>query len=282
MRAFDLPQIYRGLHQADQFNGSLPLTKYHQIYLVLRQQLSEGYFLNGLPGEKALAEAYGVGRVTIRRALDQLAHEGLIVREVGRGTRPASPKPKTQAESKTAGAISQKTRLTGLMQNIVDVSRGTWVRVIEWRIIRGTGAIAEALMIPPGEKVRKAVRRRNTALGPVSLITTHVPLALVAATPEDDLVRKPMLQILEESGVDLGRATQTVSARQADALAARELQVPLGSALLSVRRLVFDVNDRPVQLLHGLYRPDRYEYEMEISQIGGIEARINAKELISP
>lgn len=282
MRAFDLPQTYRGLHQADQFNGSLPLTKYHQIYLVLRQQLSEGYFHNGLPGEKALAEAYGVGRVTIRRALDQLAHEGLIVREVGRGTRPASPKSKTQAQSKTAGALSRKTRLTGLMQNIVNVSRGTWVKVIEWRIIRGAGGIAEALMIPPGDKVRKAVRRRNTALGPVSLITTHVPLALVSTTPREDLVRKPMLQILEESGIDLGRATQTVSARQADALAAKELQVPIGSALLSVRRLVFDANDRPVQLLHGLYRPDRYEYEMEISQIGGIEARINAKELIAP
>lgn len=282
MRAFDLPQPYRGLHQADQFNGSLPLTKYHQIYLVLRQQLSEGYFLNCLPGEKALAEAYGVGRVTIRRALDQLAHEGLIVREVGRGTRPASPKSKMPAQSKTAGSLSRKTRLTGLMQNIVDVSRGTWVKVIEWRIIRGTGEIAEALMIPPGDKVRKAVRRRNTALGPVSLITTHVPLALVSATPREDLVRKPMLQVLEESGIDLGRATQTVSARQADALAAKELQVPIGSALLSVRRLVFDAKDRPVQLLHGLYRPDRYEYEMEISQIGGIEARINAKELISP
>ncbi|MDP4677451.1 MAG: GntR family transcriptional regulator [Burkholderiaceae bacterium] len=202
MRAFDLPQIYRGLHQADQFNGSLLLTKYHQIYLVLRQQLSEGYFLNGPPGEKALAEAYGVGRVTIRRALDQLAHEGLIAREVGGGTRPASSKPKTQAQG--------------------------------------------------------------------------------VATPEEDLVRKPMLQISEESGVDLGRATQAVSARQADALAARELQVPLGSALLCLRRLVFDVNDRPVEGLHGLYRPDRYEYEMEISQIGGIEARNNVKKIISP
>ena len=38
---------------------------------------------------------------------------------------------------------------------------------------------------------------------------------------------------------------------------ASELQVPVGSALLWVRRLVYDSNDRPVQLLHGLYRPDR-------------------------
>jgi GntR family transcriptional regulator len=49
--------------------------------------------------------------------------------------------------------------------------------------------------------------------------------------------------------------------------------------LLSVRRLVFDAADRPVLLLHGLYRPDRYEYQMELSQVGGIDARIVAKEI---
>jgi GntR family transcriptional regulator len=43
--------------------------------------------------------------------------------------------------------------------------------------------------------------------------------------------------------------------------------------------LVFDAADRPVLLLLGLYRPDRYEYQMELSQVGGIDARIVAKEI---
>jgi len=72
---------------------------------------------------------------------------------------------------------------------------------------------------------------------------------------------------------------QTVSARQADAKVAAELQVPVGAALLWVRRLVYDVRERPMQLLHGLYRPDRYEYQMELSQVGAIDARIVAKEM---
>jgi GntR family transcriptional regulator len=46
-----------------------------------------------------------------------------------------------------------------------------------------------------------------------------------------------------------------------------------------VRRLVYDVQERPMQLLHGLYRPDRYEYQMELSQVGAIDARIVAKEM---
>jgi GntR family transcriptional regulator len=54
----------------------------------------------------------------------------------------------------------------------------------------------------------------------------------------------------------------------------------VGAALLSVTRLVHDADGRPVQLLQGLYRPDRYEYEMELSQVGGVDARVVARELL--
>jgi GntR family transcriptional regulator len=105
-----------------------------------------------------------------------------------------------------------------------------------------------------------------------------MPLGLVAGISRQDLVSKPVLQLLEDAGVQLGRAQQTISARQADAVVARELGVVIGSALLAVRRLVFDVQDRPVQWLEGLYRPDRYEYLMEVSRIGSVDARISVKD----
>ena len=71
---------------------NLPLPKYHQIYLVLREQLQEGRFAEGLQAEMVLSKQFGVGRVTVRRALEKLAAEGLIIREAGRGTRPAPTK----------------------------------------------------------------------------------------------------------------------------------------------------------------------------------------------
>jgi len=80
--------------------------------------------------------------------------------------------------------------------------------------------------------------------------------------------------LLEESGVHVGRAHQTISARLADAQVAEQLGVSVGSALLAVRRLVFDTQDRPVQYLHGLYRPDRYEYQMQLSRVGDIDAKV--------
>jgi GntR family transcriptional regulator len=83
-----------------------------------------------------------------------------------------------------------------------------------------------------------------------------------------------MLMLLEESGVVIGRAQQSISARLADATVAQLLDIDVGSALLAVHRLVFDSNERPVQWLQGLYRPDRYQYEMELSRVGGIDAKV--------
>jgi GntR family transcriptional regulator len=141
--------------------------------------------------------------------------------------------------------------------------------------------VADALQIPFGAMVQKAVRSRSSKLGPVSHITTYVPDELARRFGRKDLQRKPILRLIEESGVEMGRARQTVSARQADAAVARELQVAVGTALLAVNRLVFDVHDRPVQWLHGLYRPDRYEYQMDVSQVGSVDARISVKESLS-
>ena len=157
----------------------------------------------------------------------------------------------------------------------------TSVKVIGWRTIRASPSIAAALQIPLGTKVRKGVRRRSLPEGPLSYITTYVPEELVSGFGRRELGNKPILRLLEESGIELGRAHQTVTARQADAQVAQALDVAVGTALLAVRRLVFDAQERPVQWLHGLYRPDRYEYQMEISQVGSSNATISVRENLS-
>ena len=257
-------------------SARLPLTKYHQVYLVRREQLQEGLFAQGLPAEMALAQQFAVGRVTIRRAMEQLVAEGLIVRVAGRGTFP-TPAARSAA-AQAAGVQARPTRLAGLMENIVSASRATTVKVLDWRTVAAGESVAAALQIAPGSPVRKAVRRRSSREGPLSHITTYMPQSLLAGVSRRALAGKPLLQLLEESGVELGRAQQTISARAADAQVAAELGVAIGTALLAVRRLVYDVQDRPVQWLEGLYRPDRYEYQMEVSRIGSVDARIAVKQ----
>lgn len=246
--------------------SELPLPKYHQIYLVLHEQLQQGRFSQGLPGELALARQFGAARATVRRALAQLASEGLISRAPGRGTVPTP-----------AGAATRKrhkTELTGLLGNIVSMGLATRVQVIDCEVMPAAAAVAQALQLPAGAQVQRAVRLRSTREGPLSLITTHVPAELAQGFGRRELARKPILILLEESGVRIGRAVQTVSACLADTTAASHLGTQVGSALLAVRRLIHNEAGRPVQLLHGLYRPDRYQYQMQLSRVGGVDAKV--------
>jgi GntR family transcriptional regulator len=251
--------------------AALPLPKYHRIYLVLREQLQEGRFAAGLPGELALMQQFGVARVTVRRALEQLAAEGLIAREPGRGTRPIGP-----LERRVLGAANDpmRTQLTGLLENLVSMGLRTSVKVLYVDTVSASEAVATSLAVSPGAPVQKAVRVRSTREGPLSHITTYVPADVARRFGRRELQRKPILLLLEESGVKVGRAVQNISARLADAEVAGHLGLPVGSALLAVRRLIYDEQERPVQWLHGLYRPDRYEYEMQLSRVGSIDAKV--------
>lgn len=250
----------------------MPMPKYHQIYLVLREQLHEGRFAHGLPGELTLMQQFGVARVTVRRALEQLAGEGLIRREPGRGTRPLTGVDAGRAAAPAPGR--QRAQLNGLLENLVSMGLRTSVRVLALDTVTASTAVAEALQLPAGSAVQKAVRVRSTREGPLSHITTYVPADIGCRFGRKELAKKPILLLLEEAGVRVGRAHQIISARLADAEMARHLDVAVGTALLAVRRLIYDTQERPVQWLHGLYRPDRYEYEMQLSRVGSIDAKV--------
>ncbi len=250
----------------------MPLPKYHQVYLVLREQLHEGKFVHGLPGELSLMSQFGVARVTVRRALQQLAQEGLISREPGRGTRPVIAR---ASGSKPHGQVpEQQARLSGLLENLITMGLRTTVKVLSVEKLLATDEVAHALALADGALVQKAQRVRSTKEGPLSHITTWVPYEIAKSFGRKELTQKPILVLLEESGVKVGRAQQSISAKLADAQLAQQLDVAVGSALLAVKRLIYDENDKPVQWLHGLYRPDRYEYQMQLSRVGDIDAKV--------
>ena len=251
--------------------SQMPLPKYHQIYLVLREQLDEGRFADGVPGELALMEQFGVARVTVRRALERLSAEGLISRNPGRRTRPVQP---VAANEPRANESTGRANLHGLLENLVTMGLHTSVKVIDVATVSASSQVAEALQLQMGDPVQKAVRVRSTREGPLSHITTYVPGDVGRTFGRRELAKKPILVLLEEAGVKVGRAHQTISARLADNVLAEHLEVSVGSALLAVRRLVYDQDERPVQWLHGFYRPDRYAYEMQLSRVGSIDAKV--------
>jgi GntR family transcriptional regulator len=101
-------------------------------------------------------------------------------------------------------------------------------------IAAASEAVTCALALRSGERVQKPVRVRSTAEGPLSHITSYVPESLAPSIGPRDLARKPLLSLLEEAGVGLGEASQVISARPAESIAAEHLQLAMGSALLVV------------------------------------------------
>lgn len=246
---------------------AMPLPKYHQVYLVLREQLAEGRFSDGLPAEMRLMQQFGVARATVRKALEQLVAEGLIERRAGRGTTPRGAPP-------AASRAAAPGQLDGLLGHIVRMSLQTQVQVLSCELVAAPPAVARQLALPARARVQKAVRVRATREGPLSHITTWVPSGLAKGFGRRELAREPILLLLERAGVRIGRATQSISACPADATVAARLDVAAGTALLAVERLVFNTDDRPVQWLQGLYRPDRYQYRMQLSRVGGVDAKV--------
>ena len=131
---------------------AVPLPKYHQVYLVLREHLAEGRFRDGVPPELRLVQQFGVARATVRKALERLAAEGLIDRRPGRGTRPR------RHETSAASTAPANGGLGGLLENIVHMGLQTRVKVLSCHVIAAVPAVAQRLALPARARVQKAAR----------------------------------------------------------------------------------------------------------------------------
>jgi GntR family transcriptional regulator len=234
--------------------------KAKQVYMVLRDRILSGALAFGvkLPIENELAQRYGVSRVTVRRALGELARERLIERRRSIGTRviyrPA-PAPITAD-------------ISGVLANLADMGRRTGVKLIAFDYVPATGAVAQALGVGPDQLLQRSVRVRAFDRVPFSYLTTHVPEEVAVTFSKQELATRPLLELLERAGVKIGNARQRISAGLATPDVAKALDVRIGSPLIELVRVVCDRSGRAVEHLHALYRPDRYAFEMDLVRSG--------------
>jgi GntR family transcriptional regulator len=99
---------------------------------------------------------------------------------------------------------------------------------------------------------------------PFSFLTTFVPERIGRTYSEADLASRPLLSLLERSGVALESATQEIGAQLASPDVAEELGVAVGSALIALTRTVYDSDGQGIEHLSALYRPDRYAFRMDL------------------
>lgn len=237
--------------------------KSRRVYLSLTDEISKGVYGDGelLPGEQSLAEAYGVSRVTVRRALDGLAQDGLIEKRMGAGS---------VVKARAGGALSAD--LATLIPQVAEMGRATTARLLSFAYGPAPAPVAAALGLN-GEEVQTAIRVRLSEGRAFSHLTTHVPARIARNYSEADLATTPLFKLLERSGVRVDAAEQSVTAALAGPETAEALGVAVGAALLSLTRVVRDADGRGVEHLTALYRPDMFRLEMTLSRVGDEDAR---------
>lgn len=240
---------------------SLPQPLYHQIYRQLRDAILGGLYPDGdeLPSEQALEQRFGVSRITVRRAVEELARLGLVERRQGRATRVC----------RRPGSLPLAADVEGELRNTLVIGLETEVEVIGCARVPAPPGIAEALRLAPGAGVLHAVRLRRREGLPFCHTEAFVPEALASGIDADVLRQRPLLLLLEEAGLVLARVEQVITAVAAAEPEAGRLGVAAGTPLLRLTRVIHDLQGRPVQQITALFRPDRYDYRLSLGTPAG-------------
>jgi len=226
---------------------------YQQIKLLITRSLQEGEWKPGeaIPAETDLAARYRVSQGTVRKAIDELATENIVVRRQGKGTFVATHS-EEQIQYRFLRLAPDDAKPRGMARHFIDCKR-----------MRPPAPIARALDLKGTEG---AILVRRTLLQddiPVVLDEIWLPAGLFKGLTADRLrdYVGPMYEMFEtEFGVHMIRAEEKIRAVAADAPTADVLAVAEGTPLLSVERLSYTYGDKPVELRRGLYRTDRHYY----------------------
>lgn len=234
---------------------------YQQIKGLILQSMQSGEWKPGemIPSEMDLAARYRVSQGTVRKAIDELSAENLVVRRQGKGTFVA-----THAEQQVQYRFLKLQPDTGDAQSEGPAERS----IIDCKRLRASAEIARALSLRTGDTVLQV--RRVLAFGGVPTILEDIwlpgaPFKGLTAERLSDY-HGPMYALFEtEFGVRMVRADERLRAVNPDPAQAGLLQVDPRTPLLSVERVAYTYNDTPMELRRGLYRTDTHHYRNALS-----------------
>lgn len=231
---------------------------YDQIKILLTQSLIAGEWKPGeaIPSETDLAGRYGVSQGTVRKAIDQLAAENILIRRQGKGTFVA-----------THTAPQHQYRFLRIFANNGEKHHPT-TRFIDVKKLKATAAAARLLDVKVGTPVITLRRVLVFAGRPLILDEVVVSAARFPnLTLEMAESSKGSLYSFFEThyGVRMIRAEERISAVAADAFTAAQLNVAEGTPLLAIDRIAFTYGDKPVEWRRGLVHTDGYAYFNELA-----------------
>ncbi|MCH4893282.1 MULTISPECIES: GntR family transcriptional regulator [unclassified Sphingomonas] len=224
---------------------------YLRLAADLRDRIVTGEIAIGdaLPSERDLCDLMGASRVTVRRAIETLIDEGLIVRRQGSGTYVA---PRIQAPNSYLSSFSQDAR-----------ARGEKTQTIWMMKTRASASAEEAaiLEVAAGAAVIRLGRVRLAGGEPLAIENAIVPALFL---PDLEQLGDSLYETLERGGFRPVSGTQRIRASLATSTEAGLLSMQEGAEILRIERLTRLADGRAVEFTRSAYRGDRYEFVSEL------------------
>jgi GntR family transcriptional regulator len=246
--------------------------KAHAIAAALRDAIAAGEYMPGdkLPSERILAATYGGARNTARAAVQELASEGLVRSEHGRGSF-VREKPRwmrfgrlrytsTMRTGMAHGPFGAEARAQGKVPR-VDVRSATRTPAPEH--------VAERLGISPG---RDIVRRENWYYAdnePMQIGVTFVPWSIAKGTPlakAENLGKRSLYGHLEDAGYALAHIREEITARPATHDEIEALSLPIGVPVIELWHTGMTADREPFEVTNFCMRADHsaLDYDMPV------------------
>jgi len=254
------------LGQIDRADDKPP---YRQIASMLRDAISSGQLTAGerLPSEAALIDHFGVARMTVRQAVQDLRAEGLVISEHGRGVfvRPAPPIRRLASDR-----FARRHRASGKAAFTVEAEKSGYAPQVDNITItreKPNPTVAERLRLAADDDVVVRSRRYLADGRPVETATSYIPAAFAQGTKIEQTDTGPggIYARLEDAGHTLARFIEEVGARMPTPEERRALQLATGVPVLTVVRTAYDTNDVAVEVCDTVKVASAYLLEYDFS-----------------
>jgi GntR family transcriptional regulator len=233
-------------------SSGIPL--YVQVRERLRSELDQMQQGEPIPVEAELEKRFGVSRITIRRAIEELADDGLLLRQQGKGT--------FVQRSKLTHELSLITSWTDQLKRLGFVPRTAHRKCAEET---APSHVVDALRLAQSEKVVRIERVRLAQREPISYMINYIPSRLVPGFMQTKFKQESLYELLENKyGLFAAMAVDTVGSRPATNEEAAALKIDKKAPVLSVRRLSYLEDGTPMELAVVTSRGDRYQYEVTL------------------
>lgn len=255
--------------QLDQIDRADDKPPYRQIAIMLREAISSGQLSAGerLPSEAALIEHFGVARMTVRQAVQELRSEGLVISEHGRGVfvRPVPPIRRLASDR-----FARRHRARGKAAFTVEAEKSGYTPHVDNITVtreKPNPVVAEHLRLTPDDDVVVRSRRYLADGKPIETAISYIPASFAQDTKIEQTDTGPggIYARLEEAGHTLARFTEEVGARMPTPEERRTLQLAAGVPVLTVVRTAYDTNDVAVELCDTVKVASAYLLEYDFS-----------------